>query len=374
MNKKVIVAGHICLDITPVIPDRGAQRIQDLLRPGKLLTVNGVDIHTGGAVANTGLAMKILGADVTLIGKIGSDEFGDIVAGKMSEYGAADGLIKSKTDRTSYSVVIAPPGLDRIFMHDTGANNTFCCDDLPMEKISDAALFHFGYPPIMRRMYEDDGSELTLMMKTVQSEGVATSLDLTAVDPNSEAGKVDWCRILKNCLPYVDIFVPSIEEIMFMLDRDKYEDICQKSAGDDFTSHIDIKRDVIPVAGKCIDMGAKIVMLKCGAKGLYFMTAGESVIKQVSSRLRLDAKKWADKSGFVASYVPERILSATGAGDAAIAAFLTSILRGHGPLECAGYAAASGALAVSEYDALSGLKSFEEMDELMAAGWKQNEI
>ena len=75
MSKKVVVAGHICLDITPGINAARVDSISDIIRPGSLLNVGKADIHTGGAVANTGLALKKLGADVTLAGKIGDDEF-----------------------------------------------------------------------------------------------------------------------------------------------------------------------------------------------------------------------------------------------------------------------------------------------------------
>ena len=75
--KKIIAAGHVCLDITPVF--QGNRRIDqpgDILAPGKLIQMGKADVHTGGSVANTGLAMKILGADVTLMGKIGKDNRG----------------------------------------------------------------------------------------------------------------------------------------------------------------------------------------------------------------------------------------------------------------------------------------------------------
>ena len=60
-KKKVIVAGHICLDITPVFSEGRAGGADSLLSPGKLIQMGKADVHTGGAVANTGLAMKILG-------------------------------------------------------------------------------------------------------------------------------------------------------------------------------------------------------------------------------------------------------------------------------------------------------------------------
>ena len=67
MQKKVIVAGHICLDITPAFPETGKKLISEVLLPGKLIETRGVSVSTGGAVANTGLAMKFFGADVKLM-------------------------------------------------------------------------------------------------------------------------------------------------------------------------------------------------------------------------------------------------------------------------------------------------------------------
>ena len=115
MAGKIIVAGHICLDITPVFPEEKSQPLSKVLIPGKLIQTKAVNVNTGGAVANTGLALKFFGADVSLMGKIGADEFGAIIEKKLRTHGAQDGLIVSPGESTSYSIVIAPPGTDRIF-------------------------------------------------------------------------------------------------------------------------------------------------------------------------------------------------------------------------------------------------------------------
>ena len=218
MKKRVIVAGHICLDINPVFSGPKVNAIGDLLKPGKLVQVGAAAFNTGGAVANTGLAMKVLGANVSLMGKIGRDSFGDTVMGILRQYGAEDGMIVSEDASTSYTIVIAPPGIDRIFLHDPAANNTFCADDIDEKALADAALFHFGYPSVMQKLYENQGEGFIDMIRRVHEKGVAVSLDLCAVDPGSEAGKQDWHAILKAVLPYVDLFVPSIEELCSMLD------------------------------------------------------------------------------------------------------------------------------------------------------------
>ena len=94
MSKKVVCAGHICIDITPAFPGEKVSSVSQILQPGKLINVGDADVHTGGSVANTGLAMKILGADVSLAGKIGNDSFGDMITTVVSHYGAEKGLIR----------------------------------------------------------------------------------------------------------------------------------------------------------------------------------------------------------------------------------------------------------------------------------------
>ena len=88
MNKKVIVAGHICLDITPLFPPQKGMKVSDILLPGKLIEMEGVNVNTGGAVANTGLAMKLLGVDVSLMGKVGNDTFGEMILNILKKYDA----------------------------------------------------------------------------------------------------------------------------------------------------------------------------------------------------------------------------------------------------------------------------------------------
>jgi sugar/nucleoside kinase (ribokinase family) len=316
--------------------------------------------------------MKILGADVTLAGKIGCDTFGDMIESIVAGYDAAAGLIRSSSDSTSYSVVLAIPGIDRIFLHDPGANDTFCADDLPMEAIKKASVFHFGYPPLMKKIYENSGSELARIMRIVQEAGAATSLDLCTPDRDSEAGRSDWERILSGALTYVDVFAPSAEEIMFMLKRDRYDELRKENPGKDLTEVMDIEQDIRPLAKKCLDMGAKIVLIKCGKMGMFYCTKDRSAIEKISPKLELNPAVWADKTGFEKSFRPEKVLSGTGAGDTSVAAFLTAMLKGYGIEDCVRYAAATGACCVEAYDALGGLKSFDEIDRKIALGWEKN--
>ncbi len=374
MRNKVVVAGHACLDITPIFPGGiQASEIGDILKPGKLVTMNGVDIHTGGAVSNTGLAMKLLGADVTLAAKVGDDDFGRIILDSYRKYDADKGVIVDRHGKTSYSVVIAAPGIDRVFLHDPGCNDTFSIEDIKKIDFTDTALFHFGYPPIMKRMYENEGRELVEVMKYVKHQHIATSLDMASVDENSAAGEADWLSILTNVLPYVDFFVPSIEETCWMLDRDRYRQWKQRAGNKDISLYIDADNDIKPIADECLKLGAKVVMLKCGAPGIYYRTGNRTQIQGLSEDLGSRLDGWTDREGFEKSYLPDRVLSGTGAGDTTIAAFLAAVMKGYPFDMCIHLAAAEGASCITEYDALSGLKNLGDLQNRIEAGWAKHD-
>ena len=366
MKEKIIISvGHVCIDITPVIPAGiSCTAPGELLIPGKLIHVDAADVHTGGSVANTGLALKILGNEVRLLGKIGKDAFGGMIKSIMAEFGAG-GLIEDSSCDTSYSVVIAIPGIDRMFLHNPGANDTFRNSDIPDEALEGAALFHFGYPTLMRSMYADGGEELSGIFRRMKGKDIATGLDLSAVDTSSEAGRADWESILKKTLPYVDFFVPSFEEICFMLDRPLYERL--NAAGGDMAENPDIMAYAERLAVRALSMGCRTVLIKCGVSGMYYKTGTAEVISGIGGRLELDTALWADKSGIQPCFRAEVVRSAAGAGDAAIAAYLAGIARGFGPEKCAALAAAEGACCVTSYDTLSGLKDIEGLEKMISA-------
>ncbi len=366
--KKVIAAGHICLDITPVLPPRRAcASAEEILIPGKLVQTEGVRVHTGGSVANTGLALKLMGNDVSLMGKVGSDAFGALVKRILAGYGAG-GLITDPDSATSYSVVLALPGIDRIFLHDPGANDTFAAGDIPEAALREAALFHFGYPTLMKRMYRNGGEELEGLFRRVREAGAASSLDLSAVDPESEAGRADWAAILARVLPLTDFFLPSFEELCFMLDRPRYQ--ARLKQGGDMTAQRGIPEDADRLARRCLDLGCGAVVVKCGLSGMVCRTAGRERISRISPALEMDVLSWADRACVQPCFRADTVLSGTGAGDVSIAAWLTALLRGMDPQKCTRLAAAEGAASVAALDALSGILPPEALEKRIEAGWE----
>ena len=374
-KKKIISAGHICLDITPAFKDRTPREAADTFVPGKLIAMDPAALSLGGSVSNTGVGMKRLGADVELMGMVGDDGFGEIVLGELKKYGVdPESMIVNPDVPTSYSVVLAAPGIDRIFLHCSGANDTFSLENLDMDKVKEASLFHFGYPTLMKSMYENNGEKLIEMIKAVHDAGVATSLDFAMVEETTPAGQQDWDKVFREVMPYVDFFVPSVEELCLLMDRERYHEWVGRAAGKDICDMLDIQKDVVPLADKLLSYGAKVILIKCGTPGLYFRTAGKEKLAEIGGGIGAEiADNWADREAFEKSYLVEHVVSGTGAGDTTIAAFLCAATEGYDYENALHLATATGALVVQTVDAVSGLKPLSEIKKLIDAGWKKRD-
>lgn len=371
---QVIVAGHICLDIISDLSEC-SDGIDGLLVPGKLVKVGSALTATGGTVPNTGLALHQLGIKVDLMGKVGRDLFGQGVLDILRRHdpALADGMIVSDSDATSYTIVISPPDVDRIFLHCSGANDTFNAEDVNYDKLAGAQLFHFGYPPLMRQMYLDNGAEVAAMMKRVKAAGLTTSLDMAFVDPASEAGRVDWLELLTRTLPHVDVFLPSIEEILFMLDRERFERMQSSAGGADIISQTD--GDLLAeLSQRLIELGAAVVVLKLGDQGLYLRTTADAArLEAAGICASTDTKFWTNRE-LLAPCFEVDVVGTTGSGDCTIAGFLAALVHGLAPTEAITSAVAAGACNVEAADATNGIPSWAEMQARIAADWKRRPV
>lgn len=327
----IVVAGHVCLDIIPRFESRAA------LDPGSLVRVGAATLSTGG-VSNVGVALHRLGTPVKLIHRVGDDLFGSAIQSILSARSPelASGIRTVPGETTSYSVVVAPPGVDRMFIHCPGANDTFTADDIDLVLPEQATHLHFGYPPIMRGIYADGGKALSHRLHLITKIGESTSLDMCSVDPTSDAGRVDWRAWLKTVLPNVDLFTPSFDELSQMLKRPT-----------------ELSADAVrTLARECLDLGAGSVLIKMGDAGLYYADHVQTM------------------------HAPCRkveVVSTNGSGDCTIAGFLASRER-RDPIERSlEIATAVGACCCEAPDATSGVHPLAEIETRLARGWNKLE-
>jgi len=362
----VVVAGHVSLDLFPEL--YGPVKLD----PGRLVVVGPAGFSTGGAVTNTGLALHRLGVDVRLVGKVGGDLFGRAVLDALGAQGAglAADMLVSESEATSYTIVINPPGLDRSFLHCPGANRTFTARDVPYGLLEGARLFHFGYPPLMPRMYAGAGAQLREMFATAQAAGPATSLDMCVPDPDSDAGRINWIEVFERTLPFVDVFAPSIDELLFMLDRPVYDRLLH--AG--LPATVDRPR-LAALAGRLIAMGTALVAIKLGEQGLYLRTTADpDRARRLCEPLDMEAEPWRDREVLSPCFAAHTVAGTTGSGDATIAGLLAALLRGENPVDAATAATAVGACSVEAIDPTSGIPGWPEIAARIAAGWQRRPV
>ena len=343
------------------------------MRPGKLVNVNDAKISTGGPVSNTGLNMKELGMNVCFCSCVGDDEFGGIAINMLNKKGNASGVAVLKGEASSYTVVIAPPGIDRIFIHNPGTNNLFSADNLNVELIEQSRHFHLGYPPLMKKMYSDDGKELAKIFRIAKEAGATTSCDMTLPDPSSESGKVNWRKILENILPYVDIHVPSIEETFYMLHPEEFLEMKAEHNNAELIDFITPER-YSKIADEILDMGSKMVTLKSGHRGFYIKTASKEKFEGLGAAKPANADNWANRELWVAAITVENFGSATGSGDSSIAGLLTGYLKGLTIEESLKYATCLGYQNVCVLDAVSGTKDWSTTTKMIEANMPKIDV
>jgi sugar/nucleoside kinase (ribokinase family) len=358
-----IVAGHLCLDIYPgLLP---GQTTQSMITPGALFAIGPATMATGGAVANTGIALHRLGVKTRLMAKVGNDAFGDVTMQLISGAGAelAKGMIIAP-EATSYTIVLNPSNADRTFWHHTGCNDTFTQADvtdaqLDAARDGGARLMHFGYPGLLRQFYSDGGVGLADLFARCHARRIATSLDMVWVDPNSDAGLVNWPEYLQRVMKQVDIFCPSVDELQWIFDRSS-----------DYHAWSD--RTLTALGDRLLGMGAAIVLLKLGERGLYLRTAQDAVRFAGMGRLDLGTG-WLGRE-LLTTCFQVKVAGATGAGDCTIAGFLAALLEGCDPVEALQMATGAGASCCETIDATGGVPDWNSLKARIAAGWPKHPL
>ena len=298
---RAIVAGHVCLDLTPTALRAGT------IDPGALVDVGPLGLRLGGSVANTGRALRSLDVPVRAAATIGDDALGGILRALLEQSGLDTADVRVAAGATtSYSVVLQPGDADRSFLHHTGANTTFTGADLDLEG---ADLLHVGYPSLLPALVADDAAALVALFTRAKDAGVTTSLDLAVVDPDSPVAQLDWPGILRRMLPLTDVVSPSADDL--------------RSIG----------MPVDPAA--LVDAGAALAAVSAGADGLTLVAGSAPRLRSGGRVLAPLADAWA---GTLVRRTPDPVpgvASSNGAGDASTAGLLGALLRGTSPVEAA---------------------------------------
>ena len=303
--KKVAAVGILVADVM-------AEPVGGYPGRGVLERVNSITVHNGGNTMTATINLSRMGTPAAIVGKVGNDMFGTYLKGVLDNAGVdTRSLSVSDTVQTSASVVMIDQTGERSFLHCVGANAKFSVNDIDFSVIEECDLVFVTGTYLLDTF---DGEETVQFLKKCKEMGKTTFLDVCW------DAKGRWGEVIFPAMPYLDFFMPSIDEAVNIAGENEPEKIA----------------DVF------MAKGAKNVIIKMGGDGSFMRLAGEA------------------KGTFYPSIKGIKAVDTTGAGDSFCSGFLAAYARGEKPEAAIRFANATGALCVTATGATTGIRTYEE--------------
>lgn len=303
----VLVVGELNVDII-------FDQIDSFPEIGKEILAKRMAVTLGSSSAIFASNLSSLGAQVAFIGKIGKDNFGDIVLQSLQAKGVDTSMIiQSKEFKTGATLVLNYDE-DRAMITHTGAMDHMCLDDISNEQLIQARHLHFSsyfLQPGLRN--------IGLLFKQAKESGLTTSFD-PQWDPQE-----DWNIDLENILPYVDVFLPNEKELLHLTNTATIEHAI------DSIKHL-----------------ANIIVVKMGNKGSLSWCKGNLLHKE--------------------PFLNEDVVDAIGAGDSFNAGFIFKYIQSEPVEKCQEFGNLAGAISTTEQ---GGTAAFSDNKKVMQLAKKR---
>ncbi|MBK7711880.1 MAG: carbohydrate kinase family protein [Bacteroidales bacterium] len=195
----VIVIGELNVDII-------LNEIDSLPVIGKEIMAKSMSVTLGSSSAIFASNLSALGPRVAFIGKIGKDNFAEVVLSSLEGKNVdTSHIIRSESLSTGATIVLNY-NQDRANVTYPGAMNDLKLEDIDFGFLSGARHMHFANCFMQPGIRHD----LIPLFRKAKELGLTTSLD-TQWDPEEK-----WELPLEELLPYVDIFLPNMAEFKFL--------------------------------------------------------------------------------------------------------------------------------------------------------------
>ena len=296
---KILVVGSINMDLVV--------RVQHAPAPGE--TVLGGDFSTfpGGKGANQAVAASRMGGEVTMVGRVGNDDFGnDLIQGLVENKIKTTHVIKDSG---------APSGIAMIAVADSGEN---------MIVVASGANMQVSVDDVHRARSLMQETDLLLVQLECPLEAVSAAIDLAYANHVPVVLNPAPAQPLSQALlAHVEVLTPNENEVLQLTGEDNLERGIQKLR----------------------EWGVKNVVVTLGDKGAR-------VVNEVTDR-----------------YIPAYEVTAvdtTAAGDAFNGALAVALAEGKSLIESVRYGTAAGALAATKMGAQPSLPMRQAVEDLIA--------
>jgi ribokinase len=305
-RKPIVVVGSLNIDLVA--------RVERIPAKGETLSGQDFQTHPGGKGANQAVAVARLGYPVSMIGRVGSDGFGQILRDSLAAAGVDTSAVAISDEPSGIAMIAVERGGDNSIIVSPGANACLTSSDLDLhiELLRSAAL--------VLTQLEIPLATVEYLAAICARAGVPLILDpAPARDlPASLWSNIAW-------------ITPNESEA---------RQLCGVQAS------ATIEEELLETVECIAARGARNILLKLGERGSYVAT---------HSGLR--------------AQIPAYVVSAvdtTAAGDAFNGAFAVALARGTDPAKAASFAAAVAAISVTRPGAQSSMPTQDDVARFLA--------
>jgi len=302
--------GLACIGLTTL--DVVARAIDALPQGEGTTLIEGIACAPAGTAAGPALIAAQLGMNVKLASAVGDDLIGRFIRLALDEAGVDLSALETLPGLPSSTTVLAVDSAGRRpNFHALGAGMLAAATPAALEAAQSVSFFHYGGIGGPRL----DGGAGAGLVKAARDAGAIVTCDL--ISPQASA-----LDELKQLLPFVDYFMPSAAEAVFLTGQD----------------------DLFVAADFFRELGVGGCIIKNGRQGSLVVLDG------------------------VRTTLPAYVITpvdTTSCGDSYCAGFIAALDRGWPPLEAARFATATAALVAQGLATLGKLESFEATEAAM---------
>jgi ribokinase len=278
--------------------------------PGETVTNAELSTHNGGKGANQAAAAALLGTSVTMLGRVGDDEFGGPLVQALREKGIDTSLVERASGKSTGAafITVTPDGENAITVA-PGANRSLTPGDV------EAAAEAIGDARVFVAQMEVPVQTVLRAVEVAAEEGTRALVNLA---PTFE--------VPRDLLEKLDPLVVNEHEAAFLLGRE-----------------VEGVKGALSAAPELLSSGPRSAVITIGEEGAV-LADGESVEHLPAPEVE--------------------VVDTTGAGDAFVGALATQIARRASLREAVAYAVRAGAAAVTKEGAQGALPTPEVVEAL----------
>lgn len=282
--KDVLVIGELNIDIL-------LNKIGGFPVVGQEILADEMNFTLGSSSAIFAANLSSLGTITSFCGLVGNDVFGKYIISELNNRKINTELVSEVSAYQTGATIILNYGQDRANVTHCGAMQFLELANIPTDQFAQYRHLHLSSYFLQKGLQKD----IVYLFKTAHEKGLTTSLDLQW-DPANE-----WQFPYKDCLPYVDFFMPNEAELLALT-----------------------KTAQLSAALAALDAYCNTIVVKRGINGALAYNKGTYTE--------------------AAPYLHDCFIDAIGAGDSFNAGFINSFLQGKSLIDCLKFGNLTGAI------------------------------